>query len=57
MATAVAAKKAVGSIRIETRSTIEGGRGCNKFVPVLRGNGTNIGSTGDIFDQPPGGMS
>ena len=40
-----------------TRSTIEGGRGCNNFVPVLRGNGTKIFSTGDIFDQPPGGMS
>ena len=33
-----------------------GGRGCNKFVPVLIGNGTKIASTGDIFDQPPGEM-
>ena len=33
-----------------------GGRGCNKFVPVLGGDGTKIASTGDIFDQPPGGM-
>ena len=33
-----------------------GGRGCNKFVPVLVGNGTKIASTGDIFDQPPGQM-
>ena len=40
-----------------TRSTIEGGRGCNNFVPVLRGNGTKITPTRDIFDQPPGGMS
>ena len=40
-----------------TRSTIEGGRGCNKFSPVLRGNGTKIAPTGDIFDQHPGGMS
>ena len=40
-----------------TRSTIEGGRGCNSFVPVLRGNITKIAPTGDIFDQPPGGMS
>ena len=40
-----------------TRSTIEGGRGCNKFVPVLRENGTKIASTGYIFDQPPGRMS
>ena len=38
-------------------ATIEGGRGCNKFVPVLRGNGTKIAPTGYIFDQPPGGMS
>ena len=41
----------------EIRSTIEGGRGCNKCVPVLRGNGTKIAPTGYIFDQPPGGMS
>ena len=40
----------------ETRSTTEGGRGCNNFVPVLRGNGTKIDPTGDIFDQPPGAM-
>ena len=33
------------------------GRGCNKFVPVLRGNGTKIAPTGDIFDWPPGVMS
>ena len=42
---------------LPTRSTIEGGRGCNNFAPVLRGNGTKIAPTGDIFDQPPGGMS
>ena len=36
---------------------IEGRRGCNSFVPVLRGNGTKIAPTGDIFDQPPRGMS
>ena len=41
----------------ETRSAVEGGRGCNNFVYVLRGNGTKIAPTGDIFDQPPGGMS
>ena len=40
-----------------TRSTIEEGRGCNKFVPVLRGDGKKIAPTGDIFDQTPGGMS
>ena len=33
-----------------------GGRGCNKFVPVLGGNGTKTAPTGDIFDQPPGQM-
>ena len=27
------------------------------FVPILRGNGTKIAPTGEIFDQPPGGMS
>ena len=35
---------------------IEGGRGCNIFVPVLGGNGTKIASTGDIFDQPSSQM-
>ena len=40
-----------------TRSTIERGRGCNKFVPVLRGNGTKIAPTGGICVQPPGEMS
>ena len=41
----------------KTRSTIGGGgRGCNKFDPVLGGNGMKIASTGDIFDQPPGQM-
>ena len=33
-----------------------GGRGCNIFVPVLRGHGTKISPTGDRFDQPPGEM-
>ena len=40
-----------------TRSTNEGGSGCNKFVPVLRGKGTKIAPTGYIFDQLPGEMS
>ena len=31
-----------------------GGRGCNKFVPVLGENGTKIAPPGDIFDQSPG---
>ena len=42
---------------IWTRSTNGGGRGCNNFVPVLGGDGIKIAPTGDIFDQPPGGMS
>ena len=33
-----------------------GGRGCNRFVPVLGGNGTKIAPAGNIFDQPPGQM-
>ena len=33
-----------------------GGRGCNVFVPILRGNGTKIAPTGERFDQPPGQM-
>ena len=41
----------------ETRSTIEERRRCNNFVPVLRGNGTKIAPTGDIFRPPPGGIS
>ena len=41
----------------QTRSTNEGGRGCKKFVPVLRGNGTKIAPTGYVFDEPPGVMS
>ena len=39
------------------RSTIERGRGRNKFVPVLRGNGTKIAPIGDTCVQPPGEMS
>ena len=34
-----------------------GGRGCRKFVPVLKGDGPKIAPPGDIFDQPPGEMS
>ena len=51
-------KRLLSSYQVrKTRSTIEGGEECNNFVPVLRGNGTKIAPTGDIFDQPPGGMS
>ena len=35
----------------------DGGRGCNKTVPVLAGDGTKIATIGDIHDQLPGGMS
>ena len=41
---------------VTTCSTIGGGRGCNKFVPVLGGNGPKTAPTGDTFDQPPGQM-
>ena len=34
----------------------EGARSSN-FVPVLGVDGTKIAPTGDIFGQPPGGMS
>ena len=34
-----------------------GGAESSNFVPVLGGDGTKIAPTGDIFDQPPGGMS
>ena len=33
-----------------------GGRGCNKFVLVLRGNGTKIAPIEDVFDEPSGQM-
>ena len=43
-------------ILYSTRSMIGGGgRGCTKFSPVWGGDGTKS-PTGDIFDQPPGGM-
>ena len=41
----------------KTRPTVEGERGCNKFVPVLGGDGMKLGPTGDISDQLPGRMS
>ena len=34
-----------------------GGRGCRKFVPVLKGDGTKIAPPRDIFDQPAGELS
>ena len=36
--------------------TIRGERECNKFVPVLGGDGTRIAPSGDISDQLPGGI-
>ena len=33
-----------------------GGRGCNKFVSFGGGDGTKVAPTGDISDQPPGGI-
>ena len=40
-----------------SRSTIEGRRGCHKFVPVLGEDGTKIAPSEDLFDQPTGEMS
>ena len=34
-----------------------GGRGCRKFVPVLKGDCTKIAPPGDVFDQPRGELS
>ena len=39
----------------KSRSTIGGGRGCRKFIPVL-GDGTKIAPPGGIIDQPYSGM-
>ena len=33
-----------------------GGGGCNKFVPVLGGDGTKTAPPGNLFDQPLGEM-
>ena len=38
-----------------SRSTIGGV--CDKFVPVLGGDGTKIVPPGDLFDQPPGELN
>ena len=38
---------------VSSRSTIGGGRVCNKFVPVLGKDGTRIAPPGDLIDQPP----
>ena len=35
----------------------ERGRGCRKFVPVLKEDVPKIALPGDIFDQPPGEMN
>ena len=40
-----------------SRSTIGGGQGCNKFVPVLGGEYTRVAPPGDLFDQHPREMS
>ena len=34
-----------------SRSTIGGGRRCNKFVPVLGGDGTRMAPLGDLYNQ------
>ena len=43
-------------LRTESFNIWGGGRGCNKFFPVLGGDGTKIAPPGDLFDQPPGEM-
>ena len=48
-------RKGIFPASLKTRSTF-GGRRCNKFVPVLGGNGREKAPTGDVFDQPPGQM-
>ena len=35
-----------------SRSTTGGGRGCNKFVPVLGGDRTRIAPPGDVLTNP-----
>ena len=42
---------------VQSRSTIGGGRGCHKFVPVLGGDGTKTAPPGDLFVQPLDEMS
>ena len=34
-----------------------GGRGCNKFSPVLGGDVTKVAPPGNLFDQPPDEMN
>ena len=47
-------KAMAGAVEVTEDRPVQrlGGRGCNKFVPVLGGNGTKIAPTGDIFNQP-----
>ena len=40
-----------------SHSTIEGGRGCHKFVLVLGGDSKKIATPGELLDQPPCKMS
>ena len=42
---------------VQSRITIEEGRGYNNFVPVLGGDGTKIAPPRDLFDQPLGERS
>ena len=41
----------------KSRSTIGGGRGCHKSVPILGEDSTKIAPPGVSFDQPPREMS
>ena len=42
----------VSKCKVFSGSTIGGGRGCHKFVPVLGGDGTVIAPTEDLFNNP-----
>ena len=50
-------EKARRHLRAEESFNDWGGWGCNKFVPVLGGDGTKIFPPRECFDQPPGEMS
>ena len=44
------------AVQVRAVQRLGGGRGCNKFVSVLGGDGTKIAPTGDLFGHPPSQM-
>ena len=50
-------ESACGFVSLYDSFNVWEGRGCRKFVPGLKGDGTKIAPPGDIFDQPSGEMS